>query len=1237
MLAIRRGKRLAALMVTGMFFVSPLAAVADDGTPAPEPPAATAPASDSNQVPDPGFETLDGGDTGQGNVPLIITYDDGASKKDHERVKREIKQMVDKLPDKVPLESAGDTDKEGIGKAPSKPKTYKPKFEDQGDIYQTTDASFIKGPARIARDIEKIPGVKGVFRDRVYYPTRDADPNLDNAVPLDMMGAASVNATGEGQVVAVIDTALKTNHEAFSGRLDSTKVKWTSAKISSIKSKLAHGRSGRYITEKIPFTYDYADGDSEVNTYQTEMDHGTHVAGIAVANSGRIRGTAPDAQLVFMKVGRDRDRALPTSAILKALEDCYILRVDAVNMSLGLDAGASEAEQTAFGEVYAKLRGTGITLSVAASNAFSAAYKNKSGRDLPYTSDPDSSTVGDPATFTESVAVASVETEGQRAGSAARTPDRRLTMSGFSSWGVRPDGILKPEITAPGGGIISAINNGGYGKMSGTSMAAPQIAGVAAQMHQYLKGAAGFSRLSDSERGQRVTQLLMGTSTPIKDTTDPNSYISPRKQGSGLTNVPAAMKTTVYPTVTGAKDASRPKADLGDGTRGWQFEVKLTNVGNQAVTYRTESVALSEKVSNGFFQEHSKNWTGQGINVSHSKNTVTVPANGSTTVKVKVAIGQQFYDFARQLPNGTFVDGFTFFRGQNDAPDLSIPFCGFYGDWGTIPVFDADIYSGGNAHMYASSLVDFSSERPLGQGQARKTYAQYIMPMTGTLRTVDKLTYTYRNQAGQVVKQYEYEHAPKSLYVPGRRKVFNVESNIGQPVFTGTDNRYNRLDDGQYTLTIEADVAGSNKNQQLIYTFYYGRSSGSYVINVRHVRDAAGNAAPPDNSPVQPDPDDPTAPANPTPTQPANPRPTPSDPANPSDPDEPTRPGDPSQPDDPARPGDPSQPDNPTRPGDPSRPSDPTPGPGDPSEPADPLPTPSDPSRPSDPDEPAPGNPGKTPKPGDPTNPDQPDRPIEDPSPVPNPPTQEPVPDPSQPSKPGKPGTKKKGTDTISIRRGTKLYVKNRLSSSEYAQEVYSMFRTGDIVYAGDWDGDGKTTVAIRRGSTVSIINDMKSAKVAATYKIGNDGDELIVGDWNGDGRDSFAVRQGEVFLIIEDLSSGKATRKVTVTGSNGLQVVAGDWDGDGIDTLAFRKGDRATLLLKRGSSETRVVNLPTGVTGETTLLAGDWNGDGIDTFCLRKGGWYYLSNTLGGTRIDQVAYIGSKNDEALVGNWDGK
>ena len=80
------------------------------------------------------------------------------------------------------------------------------------------------------------------------------------------------------------------------------------------------------------------------------------------------------------------------------------------------------------------------------------------------------------------------------------------TVSDFTSWGVTPDLALKPEVAAPGGTITSAVLGGEYRAMSGTSMATPQVAGIAALVRQRINEDPAFADLSASEKTPRSSR-----------------------------------------------------------------------------------------------------------------------------------------------------------------------------------------------------------------------------------------------------------------------------------------------------------------------------------------------------------------------------------------------------------------------------------------------------------------------------------------------------------------------------------------------------------------------------------------------------------------------------------------------------------------------------------------------------------------------------------------------------------
>ncbi len=175
-----------------------------------------------------------------------------------------------------------------------------------------------------------------------------------------------------------------------------------------------------------------------------------------------------------------------------------------------------------------------------------------------------------------------------------------LTVSSFSSWGVPGDLSLKPEISAPGGSIYSV--NGGvaetdqYELMSGTSMAAPQVAGMAALVQQYLQenniSAEGITR-------RALTQaLLMSTSVPMRSEAGSGNYYPLLQQGSGFANVNAAIQTPVYMTVDGMPDG-KVKVELGEDaarTGKYDFTLRLHNLSDQELAYKLSGDLFTQDV-----------------------------------------------------------------------------------------------------------------------------------------------------------------------------------------------------------------------------------------------------------------------------------------------------------------------------------------------------------------------------------------------------------------------------------------------------------------------------------------------------------------------------------------------------------------------------------------------------------------------------------------------------------------
>lgn len=169
------------------------------------------------------------------------------------------------------------------------------------------------------------------------------------------------------------------------------------------------------------------------------------------------------------------------------------------------------------------------------------------------------------------------------------------TMSDFSSWGVPGSLTLKPEITAPGGNIYSvngAIAGGtSYENMSGTSMAAPQVAGMSALVSQYIKDK-GLGETTGLTVRALTQSLLMSTAEPLYEEASGGQYYSILNQGAGLANVGNAVSATSYilmnEDATESYADGKVKAELGDDVKKngtYSFSFTINSLSEKDETY----------------------------------------------------------------------------------------------------------------------------------------------------------------------------------------------------------------------------------------------------------------------------------------------------------------------------------------------------------------------------------------------------------------------------------------------------------------------------------------------------------------------------------------------------------------------------------------------------------------------------------------------------------------------------
>jgi hypothetical protein len=277
----------------------------------------------------------------------------------------------------------------------------------------------------------------------------------------------------------------------------------------------------------------------------TESFHATHVAGIAAGDHGTpaagtlISGVAPNAYLGNYKAltiptpgfGLDGNSAELAAAVEAAVAD----GMNVINMSLG--EPEVEPSRDLLVQAIEGAAAAGVVPVIAAGNDFS---------EFGYGS------VSSPGNAPSAITVAAA--------------DSRNVIASFSSAGPTPMSLqMKPDVSAPGVSIVSSVpaKQGTFGELSGTSMAAPHVAGAAAL-------------LKERHPTWTVAQLksaLEQTGDPVHSAT--GAEVLSTREGGGMVDLPRADNPLVFAAPTGvsfgelAPGASATRtADLSDAGGG---------------------------------------------------------------------------------------------------------------------------------------------------------------------------------------------------------------------------------------------------------------------------------------------------------------------------------------------------------------------------------------------------------------------------------------------------------------------------------------------------------------------------------------------------------------------------------------------------------------------------------------------------------------------------------------------
>ncbi len=323
-------------------------------------------------------------------------------------------------------------------------------------------------------------------------------------------------------------------------------------------------------------------------------------------------------------------------------------------------------------------------------------------------------------------------------------------MSEFSSWGPTPDLRLKPEITAHGGEITSAVP-GGYGEQSGTSMATPNMAGFMAIVRSYIQDNSAFASLIKKDNGSGIDsvkvnrlamQLTMSTAGMVYDQ-DELPY-SPRKQGAGVAKLDNVIeKTTAFLSTDSEENDYRPKIELGDDkekTGEYTLKFKVTNFGTKTLSFALECQFMTETISSNHLtvdeQAHmltdsSVKWSGEGV----SNGKVTIEKGKTKEITAVLTLGDEDRAYIEDnFKNGMYVEGFINListESNGNQCDLVLPFMGFYGDWDAAPMLDYSVYEVAENAQDSSVLERDKIKASVWETQPYNMYYndKYILPM----------------------------------------------------------------------------------------------------------------------------------------------------------------------------------------------------------------------------------------------------------------------------------------------------------------------------------------------------------------------------------------------------------------------------------------------------------------------------------------------------------------------------
>jgi subtilisin family serine protease len=328
---------------------------------------------------------------------------------------------------------------------------------------------------------------------------------------------------GSGIVVAHFDTGVWLTHPDLANRL------WVNP--GEIAGNRRDDDGNGYVDDVNGYDFADFDGDPNDDVTGAAAGHGTHTAGTVAGDgtNGTITGVAPGAQVLVCKVFKSDGTGAPFSAIYEGQQYAILEGARVFTISLGIGGNLPAALHKVERQNAEGIRAAGVAL-------FNAAGNDHGTCDPPYelgvTARVPAPWHAAGTAWSSRGGVISVGGTGYQNdtsyAASSRGPAYWGDVSPWNDW-PSPTGIIKPDICAPAVNVNSLLKPAGYSgdTWSGTSMATPHAAGVAALM---------LSR-NPSLSPAGIDSIIEQTATPLGAEGKDNTY------GAGGINALAAVNT----------------------------------------------------------------------------------------------------------------------------------------------------------------------------------------------------------------------------------------------------------------------------------------------------------------------------------------------------------------------------------------------------------------------------------------------------------------------------------------------------------------------------------------------------------------------------------------------------------------------------------------------------------------------------------------------------------------------